>query len=57
MRDTLHVEVPQMAHATAVRINISLTEKDLLKIQEIKEKQNIQSTAAAIRWAINEVLK
>ena len=46
-----------MAHATAVRINISLTEKDLLKIQEIKEKQNIQSTAAAIRWAINEVLK
>jgi hypothetical protein len=37
--------------------NISLGEKDWENIQKIRDQQRIASTAAVIRWALNEALK
>ena len=46
-----------MAVITPSRTTIYLTASDKLKIQQIKEKENLNSVAAVLRWAINEVLK
>ena len=46
-----------MAITTVSRTTISFTKGDLAKIEKIRKRENIQTLAAVIRWAINEVLK
>ena len=46
-----------MEAITPTRTTVYLTTSDKQKIQQIKEKENLSSVAAVLRWAINEVLK